>query len=194
MIEAKHGSGEARCAHRFPARKARRLRMVWHLPTDAAAWRALNEAFRALTGGEKGEPVQLPLHGRGDRRAAGRRRASRGSTSPSSANNRSARRIISLWPSVFTRSCRRHSGHEFEERNEAKRFITLIDALYDSASSFWPPPRRSRDSSIAAQRARGFRIRPHGLAPDRNAFERISGPAARPGRLPSGDMTGLVET
>ena len=106
---------------------------VWHVPADARGDVLLDEAWRRLTGGEP--PVERVLTVRG-----------RAVAVPSAA--------MGVARFTFDDLCRRPLGaadylkiaHEFhtlviggipvmryEQRNEAKRFITLIDTLYDNA-------------------------------------------------------------
>jgi len=106
---------------------------VWHVPADAAADRALDAAWRRLSLGQEGGPVDLRVKGHIvhiPRAAMGVARFS------------------------FAELCERPLGaidylrlaHEYhalvldhvpvmtyEQRNEAKRFIALIDTLYDNA-------------------------------------------------------------
>ncbi len=106
---------------------------VWHVPADAAAGRALDEAWRRLALGHAGAPVELRVKGHVllvPRAAMGVARFS------------------------FAQICERPLGaidylrlaHDFQalvldhvpvmtyaQRNEAKRFIALIDTLYDNA-------------------------------------------------------------
>ncbi len=106
---------------------------VWHTPADTAAQKALDDAWRKLTGGADGAPQQLPLKGR----IVHVPRAAMGAA----------------WFS-FVDLCVQPLGaldylkiaHEYhcvvieripiltpENRNEAKRFILLIDTIYDNA-------------------------------------------------------------
>jgi cell division protein ZapE len=106
---------------------------VWHVPADAAAGRALDAAWRRLTLGDEGGPVELMVKGR------------------VLHVPRAAQRVARF---SFAELCERPLGsidylrlaHEFQaivldhvpvmdypQRNEAKRFIALIDTLYDNA-------------------------------------------------------------
>ncbi len=106
---------------------------VWHVPANAAADRALDEAWRRLALGEAGGPAELMVKGH------------------VLHVPRAAHRVARF---RFAELCERPLGaidylrlaHEFQaivldhvpvmdypQRNEAKRFIALIDTLYDNA-------------------------------------------------------------
>jgi cell division protein ZapE len=106
---------------------------VWHVPADAAADRALDEAWRRLALGDDGRPRDLIVKGH-------------------VVHVPKAARGVARF--TFAELCERPLGaidylrlaHEFhaivldhvpvmayEQRNEAKRFIALIDTLYDNA-------------------------------------------------------------
>jgi cell division protein ZapE len=107
---------------------------VYYVPGDNTNDGKLDDAWRRLTGGEKGEPRTLKVHGRDV-------------VVPLAA--------IGVARFTFDDLCRKPHGaadflkiaHEFhtliisgipvmryENRNEAKRFITLIDTLYDTST------------------------------------------------------------
>jgi cell division protein ZapE len=106
---------------------------VWHVPADAAARAALDTAWERLTAGQRGRPVELPLKGR-------------------SVHVPKAAMGVARFP--FHELCEQPLGsidylkiaREFhtvivddipvmtqENRNAAKRFILLIDTLYENA-------------------------------------------------------------
>jgi cell division protein ZapE len=106
---------------------------VWHVPADADADRALDAAWRRLTLGDEGSPLELNVKGH------------------VLHVPRAAHRVARF---TFAELCERPLGaidylrlaHEFQalvldhvpvmdfpQRNEAKRFIALIDTLYDNA-------------------------------------------------------------
>jgi len=106
---------------------------VWHVPADAAAAAALDQAWRALTGGAAGAAQALSVQGR----LVQVPRAARGVARFGFADICEA----PLGPADYLKL-----AHEFhtlmidaipvmrsDRRNAANRFITLIDTLYDRA-------------------------------------------------------------
>ena len=106
---------------------------VWHVPADAAAAAALDQAWRALTGGAAGAAQALSVQGRRVQVP----RAARGVARFGFADICEA----PLGPADYLKL-----AHEFhtlmidaipvmrsDRRNAANRFITLIDTLYDRA-------------------------------------------------------------
>lgn len=106
---------------------------VWHAPADRAADAALDDAFRRLTGGHAGGPhslavkgrsVQVPLAAMGVARFTFRELCER----PLAASD--YLRIAHEFHSVVLDHI---PVMDFARRNEARRFIILIDTLYDNA-------------------------------------------------------------
>jgi len=155
---------------------------VWYAPADTAADAALDDAWLRLAGGHQGAPQELPLKGRSvhvPRAAMGVARFSFHDLceQPLAANDylRVAREyhtlIVDHIP-VMT----------FENRNAAKRFIILIDTLYDMnvkliASAEAEPDALYRGSEgfeaqefkrtasrLIEMRSQAYLARPHGTA------------------------------
>ena len=69
---------------------------------------------------------------------------------------------------------------DYAMRNEAKRFIALIDTLYDRAREARRLGRgRARGHLPGGRGVRGERVQAHGLADCRDGIGRVSGPASR---------------
>jgi cell division protein ZapE len=106
---------------------------VWHVPADAAADAALDQAWRRLTGGQAGAPQGLPVLGRVLR-------------VPRAAKGVARFTFHQLCEEPLAASDYLKLAHEFhtlvidhipvmgeDKRNEAKRFLILIDTLYDNS-------------------------------------------------------------
>ena len=105
---------------------------VYHTPADTAAREALDRAFHTLSGQARGAPLTLHVKGHAVEipQAAGgvaRFRFSDLCDKPLGASDYLA--IARRFHTVIVEGIPRMG---FEQRNEAKRFITLIDTLYDS--------------------------------------------------------------
>ena len=113
-------------------------------PADARARAALDAMFLQLTGVARGAPTTLRV-ARRDIMFRRRRDASRAFHSRSFARARSGPRIIWRSPEAFdTIFIDEVPAMTIERRNEAKRFITLVDMLYEKKTRLIRPrnPRR----------------------------------------------------
>ena len=106
---------------------------VWHLPDDAAATRALDAAWRSLTAGNaagprellvKGHPVHVPHAAMG---------AARFSFADLCAQPLGAEDYLKIAHEFHTVVLDHIPVMDYAQRNEARRFIALIDTLYDHA-------------------------------------------------------------
>ena len=136
----------------------------------------------------KGRMLHVPLHG-ARRRAVFVRRSVREAAwrvRLSAARARLSHAVIDRIPVM-----------DYADRNAAKRFITLIDTLYDNAREADGLGRgRSAVAVPGDRRLRGDGIPAHRLAADRDALGELPGAAARPRAIPrrAASSTGLVET
>jgi cell division protein ZapE len=106
---------------------------VWHVPADAAADAALDAAWRRLTGGGAGAPQELHLLGRVlavPRAAMG---VARFTFHELCEQPLAAADYLKLAHAFHTLIIDRVPVMGEEQRNEAKRFIILIDTLYDNS-------------------------------------------------------------
>ena len=106
---------------------------AWYAPADAKAETALDRAWRKLTGLTEGEPRDIPLHGRMlhvPQAAMGVARFTFGELceQPLGAND-----YLRLAHDFHTLIVDDIPVMDFDRRNAAKRFIILIDTLYDNA-------------------------------------------------------------
>src|SRR5215470_18086070 len=104
---------------------------VWHVPADTAADAALDEAWRRLTGGHSGTAQTLTVKGhalRVPRAAMGVARFSFHELCEQPLAASDYLRIAHDFHSIVLDHI---PVMDFSKRNEAKRFIILIDTLYD---------------------------------------------------------------
>jgi len=155
---------------------------AWYVPADAAADAALDDAWRQLTSGHDGVPQELALRGRNvhvPRAAMGVARFSFRDLCEAPLAAADYLRIAREYHTVILD---RIPVMTFETRNAAKRFIILIDTLYDMnvkliASADAEPEALYRgDEGFEAQefkrtasrliemRSQGYLARPHGAA------------------------------
>lgn len=114
----------------FRRERMRGLR-TWHVPADARADRALDEAFATLTGGAAAGPVTLTVMGRPVRvplAADGVARFDFDALCGTPLGPGDYLAIANAFHTVLIDGIPRLSPANFDE---ARRFITLVDALYD---------------------------------------------------------------
>lgn len=169
---------------------------VFHVPADEAARHALDEAFRRLTGRTKGERIAIAVKGRAvavPQAAAG---VARFSFADLCEQPLGAADYLAVARDFHTVVVEDIPVMDATRRNEAKRFITLVDALYDErvkllASAAAPPEGLYTESSgreafefdrtvsrLIEMRSNDYLSLPHGRADSRA----------------SDDTTGLVDT
>jgi cell division protein ZapE len=106
---------------------------VWHVPANEAADEAMNEAWRRLTGGEAGAPQEIVLKGRAVHVPKAAMGVARFSFADLCQRPLGAADYLKLARAFHTILIDRIPVMDEGQRNEAKRFITLIDTLYDNA-------------------------------------------------------------
>jgi cell division protein ZapE len=105
---------------------------VWHVPADEAATQALDMAWRRLTGGQEGHAVELNVKGHVlhvPRAAMG---AARFSFHNLCEQPLGAIDYLRIAHEFHTLVIDRIPVMTYATRNEAKRFIDLIDTVYDA--------------------------------------------------------------
>ncbi len=123
---------------RLPARTDFRLEKlagapVWHVPADRAAEEALADAWQRLAGGQPGVACDLIVHGRAvhvPRAALG---AARFSFHELCGQPLAGADYLKIAREFHTIVLDGIPAMDADRRNEAKRFIILIDTLYDNA-------------------------------------------------------------
>jgi cell division protein ZapE len=106
---------------------------MWLVPADAGADAVLDKAFLRLTGGARGEPRDLTIKGRTLHVPRAAHGVARFSFRQLCEQPLAAADYLRLVHDYHTIVLDRVPVMGFEQRNAAKRFITLIDTLYDNA-------------------------------------------------------------
>jgi cell division protein ZapE len=104
---------------------------AFHVPADERAKKALDEAFRGLTGRERGRPIVLKVKGHDvevPQAAAGVGRFDFADLCDKPLGAADYLAVAQRFHTVILENIPRM---DLSRRNEAKRFITLVDAFYD---------------------------------------------------------------
>jgi len=104
---------------------------VWYVPADAAAKSALDAAWRSLTGGNAAAPRELLVKGHALHVPCAAMGAARFAFPELCARPLGAEDYLKLAHEFHTIVLDGIPVMDFARRNEAKRFIALIDTLYD---------------------------------------------------------------
>jgi cell division protein ZapE len=106
---------------------------VWYVPADSAAERALDEAWRRLTSGHAGEACDLIVKGRKLHVPCAAMGVARLSFRDLCEQPLAGVDYLKIAHEFHTVVLDHIPVMDYERRNEAKRFIILIDTLYDNA-------------------------------------------------------------
>jgi cell division protein ZapE len=106
---------------------------VWYVPADDAAALALDEAWRRLTSGHPGAEQDLTVKGRIVRVPCASMGVARFSFHDLCGEPLAAAEYLKIAHEFHTLVLDHIPAMDFDCRNEAKRFIILIDTLYDNA-------------------------------------------------------------
>ncbi len=131
---------------------------VWYSPDDAQAQAALDEAWSRIAMGERGETLELTVKGHALQIPRAAHGAARFSFRELCGQPLGAADYLRIARDFHTLVIDHIPAMDFDRRNEAKRFITLIDTLYDHAvkliASAQAPPHelyRASDGFEAAE-------------------------------------------
>ena len=166
---------------------------VWYVPADDVAHEALTRAFQSLTGREHGAPTTVRVLGRDV-------------PVPQAAQNIARFEFADLCETPLGATDFVAIARRFEvvlidgipiidaaRRNEAKRFINLVDALYDNGVKLIASAASEPDALYAGQNNReAFEWARTASRLTEMRSEDYLASARR--SVPSGDSTGLVET
>ena len=153
---------------------------VWYVPADAAADAALDDAWRRLAGGHDGTAQDLPLKGRNVHVPRAFMGVARFTFHDLCEAPLAAVDYLRLAHEYHTIILDHVPVMTYDTRNAAKRFIILIDTLYDMNVKLIASAAAEPDALYQADE--GFEaagIQAYGLAPHRDALAGLSGAAAR---------------
>jgi cell division protein ZapE len=155
---------------------------VWYVPAGAAADAALDDAWQRLAGGHNGNAQQLPLKGRSVRVPRATMGVARFGFRDLCEQPLAAADYLRIAREYHTLILDRVPAMGWETRNAAKRFIILVDTLYDMnvkliASAEAEPDALYRAnegfearefkrtaSRLIEMRSQAYLVRPHGAA------------------------------
>jgi len=106
---------------------------VWHVPADEAAEAELDAAWSRITLGREGTPIDLIVKGHKLHVPRAAHGAARFTFEELCGQPLGAADYLRIAHEFHTLVIDRVPVMDFARRNEAKRFITLIDTLYDNA-------------------------------------------------------------
>jgi cell division protein ZapE len=107
-------------------------RPVWYVPADDAATRALDDAWRRITGGQRVDVMDLTVKGHRLHVPCAAMGAARFTFNDLCAQPLGAVDYLRIAHDFHTVVIDRVPVLTYAQRNEAKRFIALIDSLYDA--------------------------------------------------------------
>jgi cell division protein ZapE len=168
---------------------------IYHTPVSPEANAALTKAFLALTGLEKGPPMRLPLLGREIAVPQAANHVARFDYADLCKQPLGAADFLAIAENFHTLIVDNIPVIKAEQRNEAKRFITLIDALYDQRVKLLASAAAEPEQIYMASQGReAFEFaRTASRLTEMRSTEYMALPHGH-GDIVSGETTGLVET
>lgn len=169
---------------------------VWRVPADPAARAALDKAFAALGAGEPPRPLDLPVLGRMVRVPLAAAGVARFTFAELCEAPLGAPDYLALAQRFHTMILDEVPVIAADARNAAKRFITLIDALYDRHVKLLASAAAAPDATYLAQDGReAFEFaRTASRLAEMASLDYLAQPHGRPHSHASGQVSGLVET
>lgn len=169
---------------------------VWYTPLDAAARTALDEAFARLAGPAGGHATQIVMKGRVIAVPAAANGVARFTFHDLCAQPLGAADYLRIARTYHTVVLDGIPVLDFDRRNEAKRFITLIDTLYDGGVKLIASAAAEPEQLyLGRQGAEAFEwARTVSRLHEMRSQDYLSRPHGHPDSRASGQTTGLVET
>ncbi|HEX2136498.1 MAG TPA: cell division protein ZapE [Microvirga sp.] len=171
-------------------------RPVYYSPADEAARAALDQAFASLSGRRRGDPVRLTVKGHEVEIPQAAGGVARAGFADLCAKPLGAADYLAVAERFHTLIVEEIPRMGLERRNEAKRFIALVDALYDTRVKLLASAEAEAAELYKADSGReAFEFdRTVSRLIEMRSEEYLSLPHGRPDSAGSGDTTGLVET
>ena len=169
---------------------------VWYVPADRAAAAALDDAWRRLTAGHTGEEQKLVMKGRTIRVPRATMGVARFSFHDLCEQPLAAADYLKLAHEFHTIVLDHIVVMDYDRRNEAKRFVVLIDTLYDNAVKLVASAEAEPDALYRASdgfEAQEFKRTASRLIEMRSEAY-LALPHGRGHEVASGSTEGLVET
>ena len=169
---------------------------VYHVPADASARAALDAAFKGLTGTAKGRPATVTVHGRDVAIPEAAGGVARFGFDDLCRQPLGASDYLALARAYHTVILDGIPVMREAERNEAKRFITLIDTFYDRHVKLVASAEAEAQDLYKAETGReAFEFdRTVSRLIEMRSREYLALPHGKPDSEASGASTGLVET
>ena len=169
---------------------------VFHTPAGPESRAALDEAFRRLTGRARGERISIAVKGHPVEIPETAGGVARFSFPDLCAKPLGAADYLAIAQDFHTLILEDIPVMSFERRNEAKRFITLIDALYDNRVKLLASAAAEAPQLYVAETGReAFEFdRTVSRLIEMRSDDYLALPHGRSDSQASGDTTGLVET
>ena len=169
---------------------------VYHVPADVKAEAALDAAFKALSGKAQGQCTVLTVQGHDFVLPQAAGSVARASFADLCAQAYGASDYIALAQRFHTLVLDDIPILDYDRRNEAKRFIILIDTLYEHHVKLVASAAAEPHELYRANKGReAFEFdRTVSRLIEMRSEEYLAMPHGRPDSAASGDTTGLVET
>lgn len=169
---------------------------VWHSPADKKAKAAIEKAWKKLTGTDGGEPLEIPMKGRSIHvplAGGGAARFQASGLLHEALGPIDFLRIAQTFHTVVVENIPVLSD---EQRNEARRFILLVDTLYDNGVKLIASAAAEPKDLYTAQDGReAFEFhRTSSRLYEMRSAEYLARPHGRGDSKASGSTTGLVDT
>jgi cell division protein ZapE len=169
---------------------------VWYVPADAKADAALDDAWRRLAGGRAGAPQDLALKGRAVHVPLAAMGIARFTFHDLCEEPLAAADYLRIAHEYHTVIVDHILVMTYDNRNAAKRFIILIDTLYDTNVKLIASAAAEPDALYQADE--GFEVQEFKRTASRLIEMRSQAYLARPHGVPhaqsTGSSTGIVET